>query len=48
VPVAARDYQSRQQFMVAGVSGQPLDAGLFNGYRGYRRQDLLEAIPLGQ
>jgi hypothetical protein len=48
VPVAARDYQSRQQFMVAGVSGKPLDAGLFNGYRGYRRQDLLQAIPLGQ
>jgi hypothetical protein len=48
VPVAARDYQSRQQFMVAGVSGKPLDAGLFNAYRGYRRQDLMEAIPLGQ
>jgi len=48
VPVAARDYQSRQQFMVAGVSGQPLDAGLFIGYRGYRQQNLLEAIPLGR
>lgn len=48
VPVAARDYQSRQQFKVAGVSGQMLDAGLFDGYRGYRRKDLLEAIPLGQ
>jgi hypothetical protein len=48
VPVAARDYQSRQQFMVAGVSGKPLDAGLFTGYRGYRHQDLMEAIPLGR
>ena len=48
VPVAARDFQSRKQFTVAGVSRQPLDAGLFNGYRGYRRQNLLEAIPLGQ
>ncbi len=48
VPVAARDYQSRQQFTVAGVSGRLLDAGLFNGYRGYHRKDLLEAIPLGQ
>jgi hypothetical protein len=48
LPVAARDYQSRQQFMVAGVSGQALDAGLFDGYRGYRRTDLMEAIPLGQ
>jgi hypothetical protein len=46
VPVAARDYQSRQQFRVAGVSGGMLDAGLFNGYRGYHQQDLLEAIPL--
>ena len=48
VPVAARDYQGRQQFMVAGVSDHPLDPGLFKGYRGYRRQDLLEAIPLGR
>ncbi len=48
VPVAARDYQSRQQFMVAGVSGQPLDAVLFNGYRSYRQQDLMEAIALGR
>jgi hypothetical protein len=48
VPVAARDYQSRQQFTVAGVSGRLLDAGLFYGYRGYQRKDLLEAIPLGQ
>jgi hypothetical protein len=48
VPVAARDYQSRQQFRVADVSGSQLDAILFNGYRGYRRQDLLEAIPLGR
>jgi hypothetical protein len=47
VPVAARDYQSRKQFMVAGVSGQLLDTGLFNGYRGYRRKDLLEALPMG-
>jgi hypothetical protein len=48
VPVAARDFQSRQQFRVAAVSGRMLDAGLFSDYRGYRRQDLLEAIPLGQ
>jgi len=48
VPVAARDYESRQQFTVAGVSGQVLDTGLFNGYRDYRRKSLLEAIPLGQ
>ena len=48
VPVAARDYQSRQQFTVAGVSSQVLDTGLFNGYRGYRRKGLLETIPLGQ
>jgi hypothetical protein len=48
VPVAARDYQSRQQFTVASVSSQALDTGLFNGYRGYRRKGLLETIPLGQ
>jgi len=48
VPVAARDYQSHQQFMVADISAKPLDAGLFNGYRSYRRTDLMEAIPLGQ
>lgn len=48
VPVAARDYQSRQQFKVASVSSQVLDAGLFNGYRGYRRKGLLETIPVGQ
>ena len=48
VPIAARDYQSRQQFTVAGVSGQVLDTGLFNSYHGYRRKNLLEAIPVGQ
>ena len=48
VPVAARDYQSRQQFTVASVSSQALDTGLFNGYRGFRRKGLLETIPLGQ
>ena len=48
VPVAARDYLSRQQFTVASVSSQVLDTGLFNGYRGYRRKDLLETITLGQ
>jgi hypothetical protein len=48
VPVAARDYRSRQQFTVASVSSQVLDTGLFNGYRGYRRKSLLETIPLGQ
>jgi hypothetical protein len=48
VPIAARDYQSHQQFTVAGVSGQVLDTGLFNSYRGYRRKNLLEAMPLGQ
>jgi len=48
VPVAARDYRSRQQFTVASVSNQVLDAGLFNGYRDYRRKGLLETIPLGQ
>jgi hypothetical protein len=48
VPIAARDYQSHQQFTVAGVSGQVLDTGLFNSYRGYRRKSLLEAMPLGQ
>jgi hypothetical protein len=48
VPIAARDYQNRQQFTVASVSSQVLDTGLFNSYRGYRRKDLLEAISLGQ
>ena len=48
VPVAARDYRSRQQFTVAGVSRQALDTGLFNGYRDYRRKGLLETIPPGQ
>jgi hypothetical protein len=48
VPVAARDYRSRQQFTVGNVSSQVLDTGLFNGYRGYRRKGLLETIPLGQ
>jgi hypothetical protein len=48
VPVAARDYQNRQQFIVAGVSRQPLNSDLFNGYQGYRRQDLMEAIAAGQ
>jgi hypothetical protein len=48
VPVAARDYRSRQQFTVAGVSRQVLDIGLFNGHQSYHKQDLLEAIPLGQ
>jgi hypothetical protein len=48
VPVAARDYRSRQQFTVSSVSSQVLDTGLFNGYRGYRRKSLLETIPLGQ
>jgi hypothetical protein len=48
VPVAARDFQSRQQFTVAGVSARVLDGGLFNDYRGYRRRDLLEALAQGQ
>jgi hypothetical protein len=48
VPIAARDYRSRQQFTVASVSSQALDTGLFNGYRDYRRKSLLETIPLGQ
>ena len=48
VPVAAREYQSRRQFTVAGVSRQTLDTGLFNGYQRYRKQDLLEAISPGQ
>lgn len=44
VPVAARDYQSRRQFTVAGVSRQPVPAGRFNDYRGYRKQALMEAL----
>jgi hypothetical protein len=48
VPIAVRDFQSHQEFRVADVSGSVISANLFNGYRGYRRQNLLEAIPLAQ
>jgi hypothetical protein len=47
VPVAARDYQSRRQFTVAGVSRQPVSAGQFTGYRSYRKQALMEALAQG-
>lgn len=48
VPIAVRDFQSHQEFKVANVSGRLIDASLFNNYLGYRRQNLLEAIPPGQ
>jgi hypothetical protein len=48
LPVAARDYRSRQQFVVAEVSRQPLDPGQFDGYRGYRKEELLEAMAMGR
>ena len=44
IPVAARDYQSRRQFTVAGVSRQPVPASQFNDYRDYRKQALMEAL----